>query len=359
MHDQDFDRVRHRLGRTISESNRYEAIETIGRGGMGEVELCLDHRLGRSVARKFVPAELDSVAISERLQNEARVLARLEHPGIVPVYDAGVDQCGRPYYVMKFIEGQRFDEFVLATGSLFDRVSALVRIVEAVAYAHERGVLHRDLKPDNVIVGTLGAVSVLDWGLAKAMADFQWPGEDRPRASTKRSTSGMSRETGADRGSHIGLERTELGTVLGTPNWMSPEQARGLVADLDERTDVFGLGALLYFILTERAPGPPVGLDGRPPETQRSIDTKFGREARPLKAICAKAIDPAPEARFERAADLLHDLRSFLAHERVTAWREGRFDMGLRIARRHSGLLLLLAAYLIARAILLFLGNSG
>jgi serine/threonine protein kinase len=165
----------------------YEILETLGRGGMGTVYLALDHRLGREVALKTVQLPAGSGDEIERLLREARVLARLEHPGIVPVHDAGLLPDGRAFYAMKRVRGLRLDEHARAV-SLPDRLRAFERVCETVAFAHAHGVIHRDLKPENVMVGPFGEVLVLDWGVAKVAAPppSPWTAEEMGNTSDRR-----------------------------------------------------------------------------------------------------------------------------------------------------------------------------
>ena len=182
---------------------RYELISILGRGGMGIVYLARDTVLEREVALKIVERPTDEA-------NEARILARLEHPGIVPVHDFGQLPDGRLFYAMKRVRGDRLDRWMASGRDLSERLGVFLRVCEAVAFAHARGVVHRDLKPENVMVGEFGEVLVLDWGL-----------------------------------------RID-GTIAGTPEYMAPEQARGDAA-VDHRVDVFALGAMLESI-AETAP---------------------------------------------------------------------------------------------------------
>jgi len=187
---------------------RYELVEHLGRGGMGSVWRARDHQLERDVALKVL-SEPDPRAPEElaaRLMREAKVLAALEHPGIVPVHDVGVSADGRPYYAMKLVRGQRLDALARAGMPVAERYRVFARIAEAVAFAHARGVVHRDLKPANIMVGEFGEVLVLDWGLATAGA-----------APAERA---------------------------GTPGFMAPEQERG-EGTVDARADVFALGRVL------------------------------------------------------------------------------------------------------------------
>ena len=204
------------------ESERYTVSGEIGRGGMGTVYAAIDTALGREVALK-VSNTVASAAFERRLAAEAKILARLEHPGIVPVHDVGRLADGRLFYVMKLVHGRTLRDYLQHASDLSDRLRIFERICEAVAFAHARRILHRDLKPDNVMIGSFGEVMVMDWGVATALSSpGDGGGEDPP------------------------------GTVLGTHGFMAPEQARGELDQLDERTDVYGLGAILFALLTRQ-----------------------------------------------------------------------------------------------------------
>ena len=173
---------------------RYRLLERIARGGMGVVYAAEDEKLERRVALKVLDVPGTDGDLANRLMREARVLARLEHPGIVPVHDVGTLADGRVFYTMKFVEGQRLDKFIEGVESVQDRLRLFLRICEAVAFAHARGVLHRDLKPANIMVGPFGEVLVMDWGLAKILR-----GEAPSCRSRRRSGSHHSRKTKAAR----------------------------------------------------------------------------------------------------------------------------------------------------------------
>jgi len=305
---------------------RYEILDEIARGGMGTVYRALDRELGREVALKVSSRPGAATDAEGRLLREARVLARLEHPGLVPVHDVGTLPDGRLFYAMKRVRGSRLDLHFAAEPSIPARLRTFERICETVAFAHAHGVIHRDLKPENVMVGPFGEVLVLDWGVARVRDE----GAPPPPAP----------QDGAP-----APGRTAHGTVLGTPGYMAPEQARGEVDRTDERTDVYALGAILYYLLTDAVP-PSSG----PAEPARRRNPSVPR---PLESICAKALADDPDARYPAVQGLSADVSAFLSGRPVTAHREGPLEWTARQALRYRTPLVLIAAYLVMRVALI------
>jgi serine/threonine protein kinase/Flp pilus assembly protein TadD len=235
----------------LKDEARYQLLQEIGRGGMGAVFRGFDRELDRELAVKVLLdehlADADQV---ERFHREAWIVGQLQHPGIVPLYDAGRFATGQPYFVMRLIEGQTLAALLMRRSSPADDHVRLLKVFESVcqtlAYAHSRGVIHRDLKPANVMVGEFGEVQVMDWGLARARAGAGI--EDEP-PDTASAASSVTRSVAR----HSPVNATQAGDVFGTPAYMAPEQARG-DAKVDERADVFGLGAILCEILTGKPP---------------------------------------------------------------------------------------------------------
>jgi len=336
LSDKVLDRLRSGPQEPDLSGTRYRLLERVARGGMGVVYAAEDQKLQRRVALKVLDLPQAGGDLANRLVREARVLARLEHPGIVPVHDVGTLADGRVFYTMKFVEGQRLDQFIETVASLQDRLRLFLRICDAVAFAHARGVLHRDLKPANIMVGPFGEVLVMDWGLAKILhADSQtMPPTADPEATIFEKTTQSAEETSSTKSSVI----TGHGTVMGTPGYMSPEQARGEIDALDARSDIFSLGALLRFVLTQRTPS------GVVPRLDRS-----------LQAVCAKAAAEQRDSRYASVQELSLDVSRYLDGLPVSARREGIFDKTLRFYRRYRFFILLMLAYLAMRILLLLI----
>jgi serine/threonine protein kinase len=286
-------RLRHVARWPEFSTDRYTIVEAIGQGGMATVYAAFDTNLEREVAIKVSNA-VESAALERRLAAESRVLAQLEHPGIVPVHDVGRLADGRLFYVMKRVRGETLTAHLQRDSDLGERLRIFERICEAVAFAHARRILHRDLKPDNVMIGAFGEVMVMDWGVAKALEESP---EDR-------------------------------GTVLGTHGFMAPEQAQGDSGQVDERSDIYSLGALLAHIL-----------DG------------LGSVPRPLRSISARALEANREARYPTVEALIADIARFRAREPVLAHRETLFERASRVATVYRMPILLVLSYIVMRAV--------
>jgi serine/threonine protein kinase len=293
-------------------STKYRLLGELGHGGMSTVYLAEDVMLGRRVALKVVATALSAPEAAQRMLREARILAGLEHPGIVPVHDAGALPDGRVFCAMKRVDGKRLDELA-PNLPLPERLRIFQRICEAAAFAHARGVVHRDLKPENVMVGPFGEVLVMDWGVAKILAQ-----PDRDDAGIP--------ETAPPRAPFS----TAQGTVIGTPAYMAPEQADGSVDRTGPRADIFALGAILRFLIR--------------------VGPAFPR---PLETVARKAMSASPEDRYEGAEALSAEVTRFLEGRRVLAHPEGVGERARRLFTRYRAPILLILAYLVARAVLL------
>ena len=319
---------------------RFRILRPHAAGGLGEVSVAEDRQLNREVALKEIRRRFaDDPASRIRFLLEAEITGGLEHPGIVPVYGLGSHPDGRPFYAMRFIRGDSLKEAIdrfhgaRAPGATPDYAGVefrgllgrFVDVCQAIAYAHSRGVLHRDLKPGNVMLGKYGETLVVDWGLA------------RPAGGDAGAVAGV--ESPLRPASASGHDLTVAGSAIGTPAYMPPEQAAGKLDTLGPHSDVYSLGATLYCILTGRPP--VVGESaGGVLDAVRKGDIPRPRSLLPaipasLEAICLKALALEPSARYRSAAELAADVERALADEPVTAWREPLAARARRWARRH------------------------
>lgn len=291
-------------------ADRYADVREIGRGGMGRVVEARDVLLGRKVAHKHLLA--DHPALRRRFDVEALVTAQLDHPGIPAVFDVQADREGLPSYTMQLLRGESLAKRLKDARTFEERMRllpVLVKVAHTLAYAHERGVVHRDVKPDNVMVGNHGEAALLDWGIAKVrgLAEGETDGVQLPETQE--------------------VAQTAHGSVLGTPAYMAPEQARGEVAQVDERSDVFALGAMLYHLLAGHAPYRGDKLtdvlhqarQGTPPP----IDKAAAFAPEPLRQIAAKAMHPDPAQRYQTAGQFAADVENLQAKAVVQPANKG------------------------------------
>ena len=325
------------VGGSTGDGQRFRLLRPHARGGLGEVFVALDAELHREVALKqMLEKHADDPVSRQRFVAEAEITGGLEHPGIVPVYGVGTTALGRPYYAMRFIKGDSLKEAIEhfhGDDALKDNpgrrsleLRKLLRrftdICNAIDYAHSRGVIHRDLKPANIILGKHGETLVVDWGLAKAIG---------------RADPSVGEQTIAP--SSSGSSETLPGSALGTPAYMSPEQAGGDLARLGPRSDVYSLGATLYCLLTGKPPfeGDDIGAILR---RVQAGDFRAPRELNPLldealEAVCLKAMATKPEDRYVSCRALADDVERWMADEPVAAWAEPWVRTLLRWLTRH------------------------
>ncbi len=333
-------------------ADRYVVKKFHGRGGMGEVWLAEDGQIGRRVALKRLRGE--RVEQKERFLAEAQITGQLEHPSIVPLHDLGVDEEGRPFYVMKFVHGRTLKDAILEYHSTdpspkvprevqqLQLLEGFVDLCHAVAFAHSRGVLHRDLKPSNIMLGQFGETLLIDWGLAKVMDQPEEPGD----------------ESYVHVSSSSGSSATQDGSVLGSPAYMAPEVAEGRIAEVDETTDVYLLGATLYEILTGRPPregSSNLEMLDLARTVSPTAPRKLNRSVTPaLEAICLKAMAQRMQDRYRTALEVAEEVQRYLAAEPVSAYRESFPQRTWRWCKRHRRLLKRAAAAAVVVACTVF-----
>ncbi|MDX9721861.1 MAG: bifunctional serine/threonine-protein kinase/formylglycine-generating enzyme family protein [Myxococcota bacterium] len=331
----------HFLPPRTSFSGRFETLDELGRGGMGLVLQALDRELGRVVAIKVMREQgVDDPVLTERFLNEARLTAQLDHPNIVPVHELGVSEGGELFFVMKRVKGRSMRELIdaLREGeeglrwALHRRLADFVQVCNAIAFAHQRGVLHRDLKPDNVMIGDWGEVLVMDWGVARVIE------------ATDEAASAAPLSTGERRIVSSSVGQTLQGSTVGTPGYMSPEQILGDERRLSPKSDVWSLGAILYelltlqplfeassvqhlMLLTVSTPAPSAAAQRTPKRIPEELDQ-----------ICSRALSSDPEQRYS-AQDLGRALQSYLEGSARHEEAQARAADAQRAWEEHSALL--------------------
>jgi len=341
------------VGAETSHGKRFQILRPHAEGGLGRIHVARDQELGREVALKEIkPDRADDPDSRRRFTREAEITGGLEHPGIVPVYGLGTFPDGRPFYAMRFIRGRSLKEAIdkyhrvrqsdEAAPSSTERnlrlrrlLQSLIDVCEAIDYAHSRGVLHRDLKPGNIMLGRYGETLVVDWGLAKATGNLQ-AADDQTLGSSSTASVAMPAEGPLIPSTFGNSEPTAVGSAVGTPAFMSPEQAEGRLDLLGPATDVFSLGATLYQILTGRPPYAGENIMRQASLAKFAPPRSVRRDIpRALEAVCLRAMAAAPADRYGSAGELSRDLEQFLADEPVGARRETVGERLWRLARKH------------------------
>lgn len=318
----------------LESPDRYTVVAEIAEGGMGKILKVYDHNLKRCVAMKVVlkRGEGDRYAF-QKFVEEAQVNAQLEHPNIVPTYDIGIDREGNLYFTMRMVHGRSLREIIRGLQeevpetagefTLLKRLQVFLQAANAIGYAHSKGVVHRDIKPDNIMVGRFGEVFVMDWGLAKILGRA---GEAKSGADTF-----VRIDPRAD------VTKTVEGTIAGTPYYMAPEQALGKIEEIDPRTDIYALGAVLFELITLSKPVEGEDADevivnvarGR----LRPVPATVPRE---LAAIMRKALAFRREDRYPSVPDLVADIQAYLEGRRGSAWQDNALTLAIKWVRRHA-----------------------
>ncbi len=365
-----------RLAAHTAPQSRFRLKGQIGQGGMGAVLRAWDEDLRRHVALKVMLGKAGAEATGDtpqidpaklgRFLEEAQVTGQLEHPGIVPVHELGLDAQGRVYFAMRLVKGETFADVLekVKTGeggwSQTRALGVLLRACEAVAFAHSKGVVHRDLKPENVMVGRFGEVYVMDWGLARVLGrkdtrDLRFR-ESLPSTFSQVSTDAREGTPGSPADALV----TQDGTVLGTPSYMPPEQAQGRVEEIGPPSDVYAMGAILYQLLAGQKPYLPRGARLAPPRVAAMVAfgppepiAKLDPTAPPeLVSICEKAMARDMAARYPTMLDLARDLRAFLENRVVSAYESGPIAELKKWVKRNRALAATGAAAFLAALVL-------
>lgn len=349
----------------VGTARRYRVLRAHAKGGLGEVFVARDDELQRNVALKEIqPRFADRLESRARFVLEAEITGGLEHPGIVPVYGFGQYSDGRPFYAMRFIRGKSFAESIADFHSSTEKnrseralelrklLGRFVDVCDAIAYAHSRGVLHRDLKPANVMLGDFGETLVVDWGLAKAASKP----ENTQHVRDQQELDLLQPISGS------GVEATVDGSAMGTPAYMSPEQACGRLKELSTSTDIYALGAILYSVLCGQAPiqGDTINqlLEKARAGDIHAPSSILSNVPASLEAVCMKALSHDPKNRYGSARLLADDVESYLADEAVVARVDPLPTRAWRWIRKHRTVSASVAAALFVGSVALAISNT-
>jgi eukaryotic-like serine/threonine-protein kinase len=315
------------------QSNRYKVQKEVGRGGMGRVLLVHDDNIERDVAMKEMFTDGDSgnknSSAAKRFLREARLSGCLGHPSIIPVHDLGEHPDGTLYYTMRLIEGEAFGKALKECDTLKERLHFLPNfcdICNAIAFAHSKNIIHRDLKPDNIIIGSFGETVVLDWGLAKDLNEEESIIKPEDTKPNNESTS----------------VKTRVGSIMGTPSYMSPEQAMGQIDKIDHRSDQYSLGVILYEILTGHIPfdvkSPHLLMLKLVSESFTPVLECTPEAPKELALIAEKALSKNPDERYKTVKELAGEITSYLSGEKVASYSYTLKELVVRFIKRHKAI---------------------
>jgi serine/threonine protein kinase len=311
---------------------RYIVMDKLGEGSQGTVYRVEDRDCHREMAFKVLSVSRDREEVS-RFIREAQITAQLEHPGVVPVHDLGVLPDGTLFYSMKRLDGQQMSEYIVSRGGKsehrFQLMEIFLSVCQTIAFAHSRGVIHRDIKPRNIMVSEFGVVQVMDWGLAKVIGSQD---QNVPRVTTGKTTG------------HSDMYRTNNGTAVGTPAYMSPEQANGEIDTLDQRCDIYSLGVILYEILCGTLPYARGNVMRVLCQVRDGSWVRLDQQAaarnipRPLIAVVHRAMALSRHERYQTVEQMVADLRAFISGQAVSAYQESLAERVIRALSRNSRL---------------------